>query len=54
MIKTLVERIIKESGIPPIKKASIREIVNLVNQIEKETKTRFIHLEMGVPGLTCI
>jgi len=49
--KTIVERIIKESGIPPIKKASIREIVNLVNQIEKETKTRFIHLEMGVPGL---
>ena len=31
--------------------ASIREIVKLVNQIEKETGMKYIRMEMGVPGL---
>ncbi len=32
-------------------KASIREIVALINRIEAESKVRFIRMEMGVPGL---
>ena len=31
--------------------ASIREIVQLVNQIEEKTGIKFIRMEMGVPGL---
>ncbi|MDL2222164.1 pyridoxal phosphate-dependent aminotransferase [Parabacteroides sp. OttesenSCG-928-N08] len=32
-------------------KATIREVVAISNQLEKETGTEFIHMEMGVPGL---
>ncbi len=32
-------------------KASIREIVALINLIEEESKVKFIRMEMGVPGL---
>lgn len=32
-------------------KATIREVVAISNQLEKETNTEFIHMEMGVPGL---
>lgn len=42
---------IKESDLDSLDNASIREIVRLVNQIEKETGERFIRMEMGVPGL---
>jgi aspartate/methionine/tyrosine aminotransferase len=49
--KDLVQRITSEIGIPKPGRASIREIVNLVNHIEKESGTRFIRMEMGVPGL---
>lgn len=48
---SVVSRIIKESGIPKIGKASIREVLRVVNQIEKETGKKFIRMEMGVPGL---
>jgi aspartate/methionine/tyrosine aminotransferase len=47
----LVSRQIKESGITDLGNASIREIVKLVNTIEDETGTKFIRMEMGVPGL---
>ncbi len=50
--RDLVQRITSEIGIPKPGRASIREIVNLVNHIEKESGTRFIRMEMGVPGLT--
>jgi aspartate/methionine/tyrosine aminotransferase len=49
--RDLVQRITSEIGIPKPGRASIREIVNLVNHIEKESGTRFIRMEMGVPGL---
>ena len=42
---------IKASGINNIGKASIRELVSLVNNIEHETGTKYIRMEMGVPGL---
>lgn len=47
----IVSRLIKDSGLPEIGTANIREIVKLVNQIEELTGERFIRMEMGVPGL---
>ncbi len=47
----LIEKISAESGIRASGKASIREIVHLVNMIEKETGISFVRMEMGVPGL---
>jgi len=46
-----VNKIIKNSGLPSIGTATIREIVKIVNEIEKETGEKFIRMEMGVPGL---
>jgi len=48
----IVKSKIANSGIKNIGKSSIRELVSLVNEIEKETSEKFIRMEMGVPGLT--
>jgi aspartate/methionine/tyrosine aminotransferase len=48
---TVVASKIKASGIKNIGKASIRELVSLVNAIERETGDKYIRMEMGVPGL---
>jgi aspartate/methionine/tyrosine aminotransferase len=42
---------IRESNIASLGKANIREIVHLVNQLEKATGVKYIRMEMGVPGL---
>lgn len=42
---------IKESNLPSVGKASIREIKKLVDQIEKATGEKFVRMEMGIPGL---
>lgn len=47
----IVEMIKKATGITSLGKASIREIVHLVNQIEHKTGISFVRMEMGVPGL---
>ena len=47
----IVKSKIAKSGIKNIGKASIRELVSLVNEIEQETNDKFIRMEMGVPGL---
>lgn len=47
----IVSNKIKESGLPSLGTASIREIDKLVNLIERATGVRFIRMEMGVPGL---
>jgi aspartate/methionine/tyrosine aminotransferase len=47
----IVRSKISQSGLPSIGNASIREIVKLVNQIERSTGVKFIRMEMGVPGL---
>lgn len=47
----VVSRKIKESGIENIGRASIRELLKVVNQIETETGEKYIRMEMGVPGL---
>lgn len=47
----IVKSKIEQSSIKDIGKASIRELVKLVNDIEEETGSKFIRMEMGVPGL---
>ena len=47
----IVKNKIDESGLKHVGKASIRELVKLVNQIETATGEKFIRMEMGVPGL---
>jgi len=47
----VVKQKIKETGIQEVGKATIRELVKLVNLIEEETGDRFVRMEMGVPGL---
>ncbi len=42
---------ISESGLPSLDNASIREIVKLVNEIERATGEKYVRMEMGVPGL---
>ncbi len=47
----IVSGVIEEMGIRPAGKASIRELVRIVNDIEERTGVRFVRMEMGVPGL---
>ncbi|KAF0237478.1 MAG: Aspartate/tyrosine/aromatic [Prolixibacteraceae bacterium] len=49
--KEIVDQKIKELRISDVGKASIREIVALVNLVEGETGVKYIRMEMGVPGL---
>jgi aspartate/methionine/tyrosine aminotransferase len=49
--KEIVKKYLEQLRITDPGKASIREIVALINFIEAESKTRFIRMEMGVPGL---
>ncbi len=47
----IVRKSIETSGITNLGRAAIREIVKLVNTIEKKTGEEYIRMEMGVPGL---
>lgn len=47
----VVQNLILKSEIKNLGKASIRELVSLVNKIESESGEKFIRMEMGVPGL---
>ncbi len=49
--KSVVDEKIAQLRIPDVGKASIREIVALVNLVEEETGIKYIRMEMGVPGL---
>ncbi len=46
-----VKRLIDSYQLADFGKATIREVVAISNQLEEETGTEFIHMEMGVPGL---
>ena len=46
-----VRKYIDQLQIKDLGKASIREIVALINFIEEESNVKFIRMEMGVPGL---
>lgn len=47
----IVKRLTQKIGIVSPGNASIREIAQLVNMIERETGIDFVRMEMGVPGL---
>ena len=47
----IVSSEIEKTGVPSIGLANIRDIVGLVNRIEKATGEKYIRMEMGVPGL---
>jgi aspartate/methionine/tyrosine aminotransferase len=47
----IVKQKIEASNLPSVGKATIREIVKLVNEIESASGQKFIRMEMGVPGL---
>lgn len=48
---SLIESIKESTGVTSPGTASIREIVYLVNRIERKTGVEFVRMEMGVPGL---
>ncbi|OYT14699.1 MAG: aminotransferase [Bacteroidetes bacterium 4572_77] len=52
--KEIAEEQINALGYDNVGKASIREIVRLVNKIEAKTGIKYIRMEMGVPGLPAI
>jgi len=47
----VVTQKIKESGIPSVGMATIREIKKLVDKIQNATGDKFVRMEMGIPGL---
>lgn len=47
----IVEKVVSESGIKEVGKASIREIKRLINDIENASGEKFVRMEMGIPGL---
>jgi aspartate/methionine/tyrosine aminotransferase len=47
----IIKKLAKTIGISSPGTSSIREIVHLVNVIEKNTGIKYIRMEMGVPGL---
>lgn len=49
--KEELDRVIKELGIQDITTATIRQIVGLSKALEALTKEKYIHLELGNPGL---
>ncbi|MDR0420222.1 MAG: pyridoxal phosphate-dependent aminotransferase [Prevotellaceae bacterium] len=47
----IIDKKIQELEINSLETASIRELLRLVDDIEKETGLQFVRMEMGVPGL---
>ncbi len=47
----VVDEVIDAFGVHPAGKATIRELVKIVNDIQERTGQEFIRMEMGVPGL---
>jgi aspartate/methionine/tyrosine aminotransferase len=49
--KEIVEEYLTKNKITDLSLASIREIKKLVDDLEYETKIKFVRMEMGIPGL---
>lgn len=49
--RKIVDEKVEACGIQDMEDATIRDIVKVVNMVEAESGTRFIRMEMGVPGL---
>jgi len=47
----IVDKIVADSGIANVGRASIREVKRLINEIEKASGQEFVRMEMGIPGL---
>ncbi len=47
----VVGHAIHASGLSSVGRASIRELVKLINEIEQQTGETYVRMEMGVPGL---
>ncbi len=47
----IVKSVLQEHPVEDLGKATIREIVTIVNKIEERTQKSFIRMEMGVPSL---
>lgn len=47
----IVDEIYANSGLTDLSKASIREVGKMVSTIESRSGQKFVHMEMGVPGL---
>ncbi|MDR2653025.1 MAG: aminotransferase class I/II-fold pyridoxal phosphate-dependent enzyme, partial [Prevotellaceae bacterium] len=47
----IIDKKTKELGINSVETASIRELLRLADDLEKENNLRFVRMEMGVPGL---
>lgn len=47
----IVDKVVAQSGIKEIGKASIREVKRLINDIENASGEKFVRMEMGIPGL---
>lgn len=48
---SLIRDLASRLGLQQPGKSSIREIVNLVNHLERHTGIRYVRMEMGIPGL---
>lgn len=46
-----IQRALEEHPIEDLSRATIREIVTVVNKVEKYSQIPFVRMEMGVPGL---
>jgi aspartate/methionine/tyrosine aminotransferase len=49
--RRIVQKVLDECGVNDLAVASIRELVRVVDLIERESGVRFVRMEMGVPGL---
>ncbi|MFO7880091.1 MAG: aminotransferase class I/II-fold pyridoxal phosphate-dependent enzyme [Bacteroidota bacterium] len=49
--KQYVDEFANKFGLQNLGKATIREIVGMVNQIQEDSGVKFMRMEMGVPGL---
>lgn len=47
----LIEQVLEEIGITSASRASIREVVSLINALEKKSGVEFLRMDMGVPGV---
>ena len=50
----IVKTKIRESRLPNVGRASIREVKRLINEIEIASGKKFIRMEMGIPGLPAV
>ena len=50
----IAQKVFKDSNLPCIGKAGIREINKLARDLEAASGVKFIHMEMGNPGLPAV